>query len=98
MQITGVNDLLLAGKKVCGILTEASMDLEGGGLEYAVLGVGFDVCTPAGGWPPDGPEGAGSLLPDAAPPPGARAALAAAFLNRFWPLYQALPSCDFLRD
>ena len=98
VQIKWVNDLLLDGKKVCGILTEASMDLEGGGLEYAVLGVGFDVCAPAGGWPPELQAVAGSLLPDAAPPPGARAALAAAFLNRFWPLYQALPSCDFLPD
>ena len=50
VQIKWVNDLLLDGKKVCGILTEASMDLEGGELEYAVLGVGFDVCAPAGGW------------------------------------------------
>lgn len=96
VQIKWVNDLLLHGKKVCGILTEASMDLEGGGLEYVVVGVGFDLCVPAGGWPAELAQTAGSLLTGAAPPPGARSALAAEFLKHFWPMYRALPSCDFL--
>ena len=48
-QIKWVNDILLSGKKVCGILTEGSFNLETGQLEDVVLGVGFNVYPPAGG-------------------------------------------------
>ena len=47
-QIKWVNDILLRGKKVCGILTEGSFDLETGKLDDVVLGVGFNVYPPAG--------------------------------------------------
>ena len=43
VKIKWVNDLFIGGKKVCGILCEASMDFETGGLEYAVLGIGINV-------------------------------------------------------
>ena len=46
-----VNDLWKNGRKVCGILTEAALDLESGMLDYAVLGLGFNVVAPAEGWP-----------------------------------------------
>ena len=49
--IKWVNDLLLDGKKVCGILTEASFSMESGVLEYAVLGLGVNVYPPEGGFP-----------------------------------------------
>ena len=51
--IKWVNDLWKNGKKVCGILTEAALDLESGMLDYAVLGLGFNVAAPADGWPED---------------------------------------------
>ena len=41
-QIKWVNDLYLDGKKVCGILSEAVMDFESGGIESIVVGVGVD--------------------------------------------------------
>ena len=50
-QIKWVNDIYLGGKKVCGILTEASIGLESGSLDYAVVGVGFNVCAPEDGFP-----------------------------------------------
>ncbi len=43
VQIKWVNDLYINGRKVCGILCEASMDFESGQLEYAVLGIGVNV-------------------------------------------------------
>ena len=86
IQIKWVNDLWKNGKKVCGILTEAAVDLESGMLDYAVLGLGFNLVQPSGGWPKELAAVAGSLF-DSAPAPGARAALAAAFLNEFWVLY-----------
>ncbi len=53
VQIKWINDLFLDGKKVCGILTEASMDLEMRRLEYAVIGVGLNLSVPAQGFPPE---------------------------------------------
>lgn len=41
--IKWVNDVFLGGKKVCGILTEASVDFETGGFAYAVVGIGINV-------------------------------------------------------
>ena len=40
-----VNDLYLDGKKVCGILTEASLSLENRSLDYAVIGIGVNVLS-----------------------------------------------------
>lgn len=95
--IKWVNDLYYNGKKVCGILTEAALDLESGMLDYAVLGLGFNVAAPADGWPEDLRDVAGALY-DGSPAPGARAALAAAFLNAFWPLYRAGPRSGYLDE
>lgn len=43
VKIKWVNDLYINDRKVCGILSEASMDFESGQLEYAVLGIGVNV-------------------------------------------------------
>lgn len=45
VKIKWVNDLYIAGKKVCGILCEAGMDFESGMLDYAVLGIGVNVAA-----------------------------------------------------
>ena len=41
--IKWVNDLYLNGKKIVGILTEASMDMEMRALDMAVIGIGINV-------------------------------------------------------
>ncbi len=41
--IKWVNDIYSGDKKLCGILTEASVNVEQGGLEYAVVGIGLNV-------------------------------------------------------
>lgn len=38
-----VNDLYMNGKKICGILTEASLGLEMNMLDFAVIGIGINV-------------------------------------------------------
>lgn len=43
VEIKWVNDLYIAGRKVCGILCEAGMDFESGQLEYAVVGIGVNT-------------------------------------------------------
>ncbi|MDD4849491.1 MAG: biotin--[acetyl-CoA-carboxylase] ligase, partial [Gemmiger sp.] len=97
VEIKWVNDLLLGGKKICGILTEAALSLESGGVDYAVLGVGINLAPPAGGWPEALGSLAGAVYPAAAAiPPGCRCRLAAAFLNAFWGYDLALPGRGFL--
>lgn len=41
--IKWVNDIYLDGKKCAGILTEATVDFETGGVAYAVVGVGINL-------------------------------------------------------
>ena len=97
LAVKWVNDLYYQGRKVCGILTEAALDMESGMLDYAVLGLGFNITAPSDGWPAELQDVAGALFDDA-PPPGARAALAAAFLNEFWALYHGVPKPEYLPE
>ncbi len=41
--IKWVNDLYINGRKICGILTEASMSMETMSMDYAVIGIGINV-------------------------------------------------------
>lgn len=50
-QIKWVNDIFVNMRKVCGILTEASVGLEEQRLRYAVVGIGINVAPPPGGFP-----------------------------------------------
>ena len=44
------NDLLLQGKKVCGILVQLQNRPEGG-MDYAMIGIGINLRRPPEGWP-----------------------------------------------
>lgn len=95
-QIKWVNDVYVEGKKVCGILTEGALDLENGGLRYAILGIGINICPPAGGFPPELASVAGALT--AAGGEALRAPLAAAVLDEFFALYPHLTEKPFYDD
>ncbi len=41
--IKWTNDIILHGKKLCGILTEMGLEAESGQLQYVVIGVGINV-------------------------------------------------------
>lgn len=84
--IKWVNDIFLDGKKVSGILTEASVSLEDGKLDYVVLGAGFNLYPPREGFPEEIADSAGAVLD--APQDNGKNRMAAAFLNRFWALYR----------
>lgn len=95
--IKWVNDVYLRGLKVCGILTEATMDMESGGLDHAVLGIGVNLFPPAGGFPPELAGIAGAVFPGK-PEDDERSRLIAAILDRFLPLYRALPDRGWLEE
>lgn len=90
-QIKWVNDVFLDGKKVCGILTEASLDVETGSLRYAILGIGINVLPPAEGYPEDLEDVAGSVF-SRCELSDLRSRLAAAVLDRFFACYHELGS------
>lgn len=79
-QIKWVNDVFVHGKKVCGILSEASLSMESGEVESVVLSAGVNVYPPHGGFPPELADAAGAIAQEAQP--DGRNRLAAAFLRR----------------
>lgn len=60
--IKWVNDIFVGEKKVCGILTEASLNFESGSLEYAVVGIGINIATKD--FPDEISHSAGSVFRD----------------------------------
>jgi len=84
-EIKWVNDVYVDGKKVCGILTEASFDAELSKISYAVLGVGINVAAPRGGFTGDAKGIAGALFDTATAE--LRSAILADFLNFFSEYY-----------
>lgn len=96
-QIKWVNDVFCREKKVCGILTEAALDLETGGLQYAIVGIGVNLFPPADGFPPELSE-AGAVFP--ARPDGleGRSQLAGSILNHFFKFYPDIRQKPFFED
>lgn len=92
-EIKWVNDIYLNGKKVCGILTEASIDFEGGGLNYAVLGVGINLSTTD--FPEDLKDIAASVSAESA---DLRSVISAELLKNFYAYYENLCEHEFLPE
>jgi len=81
-QIKWVNDIIMGDKKVCGILSEMSMEAETGRVDYIVIGAGVNVHYRAEDFPEEIRSKATSLamLSDE---PVSRAKLAAALIDAF---------------
>ncbi len=58
--IKWVNDIMLDGRKVCGILTEAVCG-EDGKIDCVICGIGMNIYRPDGGFPPELEDIAGWL-------------------------------------
>jgi len=85
--IKWVNDLLVDGKKVCGILTGTVLDAESGLVESAVLGIGINVTPPEAGYPEGIRAVAGALTDFSGGVEDRRCRLIAAILDNFWGYY-----------
>lgn len=92
-EIKWVNDLQLEGKKLCGILTEASVEGESGMLQYAVCGIGINIKTPPEGYPSE-LRGIATSLSEHMKAVPLRAKLASAVLNNLETRYQQLAHSD----
>ncbi|MEG2930939.1 MAG: biotin--[acetyl-CoA-carboxylase] ligase [Ruthenibacterium sp.] len=96
VQIKWVNDLYLHGKKCCGILTEAAADMETGGVDYIVVGIGLNLLPPEGGFPPELADVATALFPRGTQVPRCR--LAAEIANELLRLGDTLPDVSFMEE
>lgn len=94
-RIKWVNDVFCDDKKVCGILTEAALDPTTGGLSYAVLGIGVNVCDPKEGFPAEIAQTAASVYGNGE---GDVNRLAAAILDAFFEQYGELEQKRFVRE
>ncbi len=97
-RIKWVNDVYLDGKKACGILTEASFDMETKCLAYAVLGIGVNVREPEGGFPKELRSIVTSIWDEKNYTPVLRPRLVAEIISRFWDFYHDLTNKPFLRE
>ena len=88
-----VNDVFLRGKKACGILTEASFNVESGGLDHAVVGIGINVKDEA--FPLELQPIATSVFQGRECPAETRAKLAAELLERFRFYCEGIPQRTF---
>lgn len=92
-QLKWPNDPVLNGKKLCGILTEASLEAETGRLQSMVVGVGVNVAQKPEDFSPEVREMAASLL-QVLGRPVSRPRLAAALLEELDKAYAALLAGD----
>ena len=87
--------MYLEGKKITGILTEASFNAESADLEYAVLGIGINLYQPEGGFPAEAGN-AGFVFEHLQE--DMRNRMTAQVLNRFRPIYQTLETRAFVSE
>ena len=62
VKIKWVNDVYIDGKKVCGILTEGSINADKK-LDYAVVGIGINIIAPENGFPDNIKDIATAIFP-----------------------------------
>jgi len=79
--IKWVNDLYLYGRKIAGILAEATYDSNNRGIDKIILGIGINISTKNEDFPEDIRQRAGSLCPEGHLPVS-RNILAAGIINR----------------
>ncbi len=88
------NDVIVAGRKVCGVLVEGRW--RGSALEWVVVGIGINVCVDLGGLPPEVRANAGTLLAPSDPAaPFVLESLLACLLSRLEAAYHDFLSGGF---
>lgn len=94
VKIKWVNDIYIDGKKVCGILTEGSINAEKK-LDYAVVGIGINVIAPENGFPEDIKDIATAIFPGKTED-NIKEKIVAEVVNRFFKMYNGIDT-DFVK-
>ncbi len=97
-KIKWVNDIYCNGKKVCGILTEAGVDFEGGGLEYCIVGIGINIARPLNDFPSELKDIATGIFEARMYSSELRSKLIAEILNNFANYYSELSGKAFIKE
>lgn len=96
-QIKWVNDIYIKEKKCCGILTEAAINFESGMLDYAIIGIGVNLCPPKGGFDKEIEEIACGVYENEYPQ-GFKSKLCAAIVNNFFDHYELLTEKKYIKE
>lgn len=97
VRVKWVNDLYINEKKICGILTEAVMNVESGAIDFLVVGIGVNVNTPGKVFPDELNSNISSILIESEAPLS-RCRLAAEILSRIIDLRDPAPSLALYRE
>lgn len=97
-QIKWVNDIYCDGKKVCGILTEASLNIETLKLDYAVLGIGINIMEPEGGFPDEIKDIASAVFENGKCTDQIRSRMAGLIIKYFWEYYEHIEEKTFMEE
>ena len=92
-KIKWVNDIFINNKKVCGILTEGSLNPDGS-FNYAVLGIGINAYMPKNNFPEEIRNIAGAVFKEEKE--NLRNRLISLIINNFLRYYNDLEKRDFL--
>lgn len=93
-QIKWVNDVLIDGKKVCGILTEGIINAKTGKIESSIVGLGINAYMPEDGYPEEISNIASAVFNEKQE--NLRNRLIAEVITRFWDYYVLLDDKTFL--
>ncbi len=97
-QIKWVNDVYLDFKKVCGILTEAAFHMETDTLDYAIVGIGINLCLPKEGFPSSIKNTATAVFENNADSAHKKSILIAHLLNYFFEYYRDFKSKQYVKE
>ena len=95
-EIKWVNDIYITGKKVCGILTEGSVNPDGS-LDFAILGVGINLFAPKGGFAANLPL-AGSVFGKKILKNKIKNKVLSTFLDEFFKFYENIDKKEFIKE
>ena len=96
--IKWVNDIYLEDKKTCGILTEGAFNVETGKLDYAIVGIGINVCIPDGGFPDNIKDIATAIFDKQTDSINKRSILIANLLDYFMEYYKDFNSKSYVKE
>ena len=96
--IKWVNDIYLEDKKTCGILTEGAFNVETGKLDYAIVGIGINVCIPDGGFPDNIKDIATAIFDEQTDSINKRSSLIANLLDCFMEYYKDFKSRSYVKE
>lgn len=96
--IKWVNDIYIHDRKVCGILTEGSVNPDTRMLDYAIVGIGINVFPPKEVFPADIENIAGSIFDNTENSSNNKSRLIARTLDYFMAYYQSLEEKSFFEE